>query len=112
MELKRIIKKERDKQRAYLSEPEEDWNHSYIRGKVSAFDIALELIEKASYGVLDHVSERPKFVRCSVTGLISVNQSGSSIGNGFWEYLHADEVAKLGIDPKTTKNADMVEGGR
>jgi len=58
------------------------------------------------------VIDRPKFVKCSVTGLISVNQSGSSIGGGFWEYLYAEEVAKLGIDPKTTKNADIVEGGR
>ena len=60
---------------------------------------------------LPNVSERPKFVKCSVTGVISVNQSGSSVGGGFWEYLYADEVAMLGIDPKTTKNADMVEGG-
>ena len=112
MEIKNIIQKERDKQRAYLSESEEEYNHSYIRGTVAAYDTVLELLNKASDGDLADVSERPKFVKCSVTGLISVNQSDSSIGGGFWEYLYADEVAKLGIDPKNTKNADMVEGGR
>lgn len=72
-------------------------------------DAIIEVVNKSS---ISNVSERPKFVKCSVTGLISVNQSGSSIGGGFWEYLYADEVAKLGIDPNTTKNADLVEGGR
>lgn len=72
-------------------------------------DAIIDVVNKSS---ISHVSERPKFVKCSVTGLISVNQSGSSIGGGFWEYLYADEVAKLRIDPKTTKNADLVEGGR
>lgn len=79
----------------------------------NAKEMLLSKLEQVNENAsLPIVSERPKFVKCSVTGLISVNQSGSSIGGGFWEYLYADEVAKLGIDPNTTKNADLVEGGR
>lgn len=85
------------------------WQESRIQAKEMLLDKLEQVNENDSLPI---VSERPKFVRCSVTGLISVNQSGSSIGGGFWEYLYADEVAKLGINPKTTKNADMSEGGR
>ena len=85
------------------------WQESRIQAKEMLLGKLEQVNETASLPI---VSERPKFVKCSVTGLISVNQSGSSIGGGFWEYLYADEVAKLGIDPKGTKNADLVEGGR
>lgn len=92
---------------------------SHMDGKITELNLikdltnevdSLEKVNKNDF--LLNVSERPKFVKCSVTGLISVNKSGSSIGGGFWEYLYAHEVAKLGIDPKTTQNADVVEGVR
>jgi len=92
---------------------------SHVDGRTTELNLIkdltneIETMERVNKNTsLPNVSERPKFVKCSVTGVISVNQSGSSIGGGFWEYLYADEVAMLGIDPKTTKNADMVEGGR
>lgn len=46
----------------------------------------------------------PKFVKCSITGLISVNQVGSTPAGGIWETLYREEVAELGIDPATTGN--------
>ena len=88
MELKNIIKKERNKQRAYLSEPEEEWNHSYIRGTVAAFDTVLELLKKASYGVLDNVSDQREL-------LISFMEFRDKVYWGENEFTENDDIIDL-----------------
>ena len=54
-------------------------------------------------------SKLPKLVKCSVSGIIAVNQSGSSISGGFWEYLSASEVRELGFNSDKTKNKGICD---